>query len=62
MNPNLVIPDLSEGFAVAESERPVFLDGMKILLDRKVPLVPVELEEQPEDRNGSGPSFRPGGR
>jgi hypothetical protein len=47
-------PDLSEGLALARGESPVFLNGMKVVFDRKVALYPVELEERGESEHGNG--------
>jgi hypothetical protein len=46
-------PDLSEGMALAETGTPVFLNGMKVVFDRKVALYPVELEERKEAEHGT---------
>lgn len=39
-------PDLSEQHAVAMEEQPVLLDGQKVLFDKKVTLMPVELKKK----------------
>jgi hypothetical protein len=46
-------PDLT--YAAALSETPVLLDGQKVVFDKKVILMPVELEKKP-DTHGVAPS------
>jgi len=46
-------PDLSQQHAVAMEEQPVLLDGQKVLSDKKVTLMPVELEKKNETNGKS---------
>jgi hypothetical protein len=39
-----LFPNRAQGFALAASEAPVYLNGMKVIFDEVVPLYPVELE------------------
>ena len=41
-------PHEAAGFAVALADGPVLLDGLRVVLDEKVALVPVTLEEPGE--------------
>ncbi|MEM6697335.1 MAG: hypothetical protein AAF806_07705 [Bacteroidota bacterium] len=46
-----IFPDLSQRHSSAMEDKPVLLDGQKVLFDKKVTLMPVELEKKTE-KNG----------
>jgi hypothetical protein len=47
-------PDLSEGLELSEVEGPVFLNGMRVVFDRKVALYPVDLDGPGKGDHGNG--------
>jgi len=46
-------PDLSQQHAVAMEDAPVLLDGQRVLFDKKITLMPVELEKKNETNGQS---------
>ncbi len=48
MNDQYQFPDLSHTYTVALEDDPVLLDGQRVLFDKKVTLMPVELEKKTE--------------
>ena len=52
-NTKNVFPDLSRSYAGAMEEMPVVLDGQKVLFDKKVSLMPVELKKNEQKHRTS---------
>jgi hypothetical protein len=46
-----LFPHKNRGFALAASDEPVLLNGMRVLFDEKVALYPVELEPDSSRKN-----------
>lgn len=46
MNQSHLFPDLTMSYAAALEEKPILLDGQKVLFDKKVTLMPVALEKK----------------
>lgn len=41
-----IFPDLTQSYTGALEDKPVLLDGRKVLFDKKVALLPVELKQK----------------
>ena len=53
MKTHIKFPTISQEYAGMMSDDPVKLDGQKVLFDKKVVLLPVELETTNDETNGT---------